>query len=214
MPERRACAAVRAPEMHEYKGKSYLFATLALRDGSCGTWIYRADAPEGPFREWSAGPVPPPGWSARDGTLWVEDGRPYMVFCHEETPARGGRVMAVALTPDLKAAEGRPFELFRAHGAEGPFLYRSHNGSLLMLWSARDEKGSCVYVTRSEGGRLAGPWGTYTRLFDLDGGQGMLFRTVYGQLALCLHQPDRPEGRRRARILFVEDLGDALRIAE
>ncbi len=214
VPERRACAAVRAPEMHEYKGKSYLFATLALRDGSCGTWIYRADAPEGPFREWSAGPVPPPGWSTRDGTLWVEDGRPYMVFCHEETPARGGRVMAVALTPDLKAAEGRPFELFRAHGAEGPFLYRSHNGSLLMLWSARGEKGACVYVARSEGGRLAGPWGAHARLFDLDGGQGMLFRTVYGQLALCLHQPDRPEGRRRARILFVEDLGDALRIAE
>ena len=69
-------------------------------------------------------------------------------------------------------------------------------------------------MTRSASGRLAGPWGPHTRIFDLDGGHAMLFRTIYGQLALCLHQPNQPWERRRARILFVEDLGDTLRVVE
>lgn len=214
VPDKRACVSVRAPELHEYKGTCYLFATLAMRDGACGMWIYRADSPEGPFREWSAGPVLPPDESMSGGTFWVEDGKPHLVFCRNGAQVRDGRVMAVALTPDLKAAAGRPFELFRAHAAEGPFLYRSYNGSLLMLWSSSGRTGSCVYVTRSESGRLVGPWGPHMRLFDLDGGHAMLFRTIYGQLALCLHQPCQPWERRRARILFVEDLGDTLRLAE
>ena len=223
-----------------------MFATISMRNGAFpelpllepgdwpkvarpkrGTWIYRADAPEGPFREWSAESIPPPEWSTLDGTFWVEEGRPYMVFCHEWTQVRDGRMMAVALTPDLKAAAGSPFELFRAsarpdapqdpratHVTDGPFLYRSYNGSLLMLWSSTCRTGSCVYVTRSASGRLAGPWGPHTRIFDLDGGHAMLFRTIYGQLALCLHQPNQPWERRRARILFVEDLGDTLRVVE
>lgn len=246
VPAKRACTSVWAPEMHEYKGKYYMFATISTRNGAFpelpllepgdwpkvarpkrGTWIYRADSPEGPFREWSAESIPPPEWSTLDGTFWVEEGRPYMVFCHEWTQVRDGRMMAVALTPDLKAAAGSPFELFRAsarpdapqdpratHVMDGPFLYRSYNGSLLMLWSSTCRTGACVYVTRSASGRLVGPWGPHTRIFDLDGGHAMLFRTIYGQLALCLHQPNQPWERRRARILFVEDLGDTLRVVE
>ncbi|MGN0846169.1 MAG: glycoside hydrolase family 43 protein [Kiritimatiellia bacterium] len=246
VPARRKCVAVWAPEMHAYRGAYYMFATVSTRPGAFpelpvlepgdwpkiarpkrGTWIYRAESPEGPFREWSAESIPPPEWSTLDGTFWVEDGTPYMVFCHEWTQVRDGRMMAVALTDDLRAAAGKPFELFRAssrpdaeagpekiHVTDGPYLYRSHNGSLLMIWSSSCKTGYCVYVTRSASGKLAGPWGAHERIFDLDGGHGMLFRTLHGQLMMCLHQPNHPEDRKRMRVFAVHDLGDTLRIAD
>ncbi len=246
VPVQRHCTSVWAPEMHKYKDKYYMFATISTKPGAFpelpilekgdwkkvarpkrGTWIYRADSPEGPFTEWSAGPIPPPDWSTLDGTLWVEDGTPYMVFCHEWTQVRDGRMSAVQLSDDLKRAVGKPFELFRAserpdapaeldatHVTDGPFLYRSHNGSLLMIWSSFCKTGYCVYVTKSESGKLAGPWGPHERIFDLDGGHGMLFRTFDGQLVMCLHQPNHPGDRKRTRFLLVNDLGGTLRIAE
>ena len=136
-------------------------------------------------------------------------------------------MVAVQLTPDLKSAAGEPFELFRAssrpdaktdanatHVTDGPFLYRSHNGSLLMLWSSTCKTGYCVYVTRSESGKLVGPWGPHERIFDLDGGHPMLFRTIHGQLMMAIHQPNKPWEKKRTRILPMLDLGNTLRIDE
>lgn len=196
-------ARVEAPEVHAYKGRFYLIATHAAR----GAQIYRAETPEGPFRAWSAGPLLGAADSrVRDATLWVEDGTPHLVF----RDAREGRLAAVALAPDLKAAAGAPFTLVRADAA-GPFLYRSRTGALLLLWTSAGARPG-VDVARAAHGRLAGPWGPPARLLDGDGGQAMLFRTIYGQLALCLHRPDAPPQRRRLRILHVEDGGDALRV--
>ena len=246
VPAKRKCTSVWAPEMHAYNGKYYMFATISTKKGAFpelpvlepgdwikkarpkrGTWIYRADSPEGPFTEWSTESIPPPEWSTLDGTFWVEDGKPYMVFCHEWTQVRDGRMVAVQLTPDLKSAAGEPFELFRAssrpdaktdanatHVTDGPFLYRSHNGSLLMLWSSTCKTGYCVYVTRSESGKLVGPWGPHERIFDLDGGHPMLFRTIHGQLMMAIHQPNKPWEKKRTRILPMLDLGNTLRIDE
>ena len=48
-----------------------------------GTQILRADKPDGPFLPLSTLQQTPLDEMALDGTLWVEDGVPYMVYCHE-----------------------------------------------------------------------------------------------------------------------------------
>ena len=88
-----------APEVHKYNGAYYLFVTLTLEKGAYaiatlvpgreemaeprGTWVYRAESPMGPFEPVKKGPLPQQDWMTLDGTLYVEDGQPYMVFCHE-----------------------------------------------------------------------------------------------------------------------------------
>ena len=88
-------AASWAAEVHKYRGKYYLFTTSHTRETMVSlpgrgdiphraTQIYVADSPRGPFRDFTGNkPHTPWDWAALDGTLWIEDGVPYMVFCHE-----------------------------------------------------------------------------------------------------------------------------------
>ena len=92
-----------APEVHRYKGRYYLFVTLTSRDPlptpegrppnvTRGTEILVADRPEGPFEPFGHGAQTPHDWMALDGTLYVEGGVPYMVFCHEWIQITDGSV--------------------------------------------------------------------------------------------------------------------------
>ena len=82
------------PRRTPLPGQVYLFVTLTSSDTlptpagrppnvKRGTEILVADRPEGPFTPFGHGPQTPPDWMSLDGTLYVEDGVPYMVFCHE-----------------------------------------------------------------------------------------------------------------------------------
>ena len=74
-----------APEVHQYKGKYYLFATLNTdltwkggKNNSApytfrGTQIFWSKSPLGPFKAFSTDPHTPIDQMALDGTLWVED---------------------------------------------------------------------------------------------------------------------------------------------
>ena len=101
-----------APEVHRYQGKYYLFVTLTSTDTlptpegrppnvKRGTEILVADRPEGPFTPFGHGPQTPHDWMSLDGTLYVEDGVPYMVFCHEWIQITDGSMDIVPLTADL-----------------------------------------------------------------------------------------------------------------
>ena len=70
-----------------------------------GTQILKAESPMGPFLVHSDGPVTPRDWSCLDSTLYVEDGVPYMVFCHEwsQPGVDDGEMCVIPLTDDLKA---------------------------------------------------------------------------------------------------------------
>ena len=74
-----------APEVHFHNGFWYMFATFLKHDGLRGTYILRSDSPVGPFQPHSNGAVTPEGWECIDGTFYVEDGQPYIIFCHEHT---------------------------------------------------------------------------------------------------------------------------------
>ena len=217
--------AVWAPEVHKYQDAYWLFTTLtfaAVKEGGDvpdylvqpqamrqdgfkggtlqprGVWVFRSDRPEGPFKPVKLGPVTPKEWMCLDGTLWVEDGVPWMVFCHEWCQTGNGRMMAAPMSADLTRFTAEPTELFRAAfkpGAkcvtDGPFLIRTPETGLRMIWSNFLEgSGYCVLQCRSASGKVAGPWSDHTPLYTQDGGHGMLFRKLDGQLVLSLHQPN------------------------
>jgi GH43 family beta-xylosidase len=167
----------------------------------------------------ATGPVTPADWECLDGTFFEEDGKPWMVFCHEWQQVGDGQICAMPLTADLKRAAGEPALLFRAGEApwafalqgrapgsyvtDGPFMYRAGNGSLFMLWSSYGKDGKyCIGIARSESGRLAGPWKqSENPLYSADGGHGMLFTSRDGKLYLTIH---RPNNTPYERPVFVE----------
>lgn len=222
-----------APEVHEYRGRYYMLATFRRRDNKLlGTAILASGSLRGPFLPHSDGPVTPAHWACLDGTLHVDgEGKPWMVFCHEWTQVMDGEICAMPLAMDLKQAAGEPQLLFRASEApwttrldaksspeadvfvtDGAFLHRAADGQLLMLWASFVNNRYALGVARSPNGGIAGPWiHSKEALFERDGGHGMLFRTLQGQLMLTIHTPNRTPLERP--VFFpVEETADGLRM--
>ncbi len=240
--------AVWAPEVHFYKGRYYLLATLhnsrtllkytdedklpvyngqKAKPHMRGTQIFVADGPEGPFAPLGNGPAPPSDFMTLDGTLFVEDGVPYMVYAHEWIQVLDGTMEAVPLKADLSERAGEPFQLFKASEApwvgvavkkpdklptfvtDGPCLYRTRNGKLLMLWSSYRNGLYVETLAYSTTAKLRGPWKQGEVLVGNDSGHGMLFESFDGKLMMVLHQPFR---RAHGKLFEMEDTGDTLRI--
>ena len=108
---------------------------------------------------------------------------------------------------------GRPLKQHHdGYVTDGPFLYRTKTGRLLMIWSSFGAGGYTTGVALSQSGAVRGPLTQVPEpLFAGDGGHGMLFTRFDGTLMLTLHQPDRsPE--ERARLFEVEDVGEGIRL--
>lgn len=235
-----------APEVHEYQGKYYLFVTLhnnsslidepvpvthPIYEGKPaaphlrGTQIFVSDSPEGPFQLLGTKAAPPADSMTLDGTFYVEDGIPYMIYAHEWIQVLDGTMEAIRLSSDLSASVGDPFYLFKASDApwlqdqqkvsnkprtyvtDGPFLYKTKTGRLLMLWSSYRDGLYVETVAYSLSGKLRGPWRQGNPLIGNDSGHGMLFRTFDGKLMLVLHQPFH---NAYGKLFEIEDTGDSL----
>ena len=232
------CTKVWAPEVHRYRDKWYLLTTLTRRvecqkvepmpKSGCelgriqprGMWVYVADSPLGPFNPVTNRCLTPPGWMCLDGTLFVEGGKPYMVFCHEWCQVGDGRMMLVELSEGLSSFAGEPKELFVAssvgldwHVTDGPCLYRSEvSKRLFMFWSNFGTDGYSVYIKESSSGSVKGPWVNCGKLFGKDGGHGMVFKDVEGRLHFVLHQPNKPAGAERMKAFPLVDDGGVPRL--
>lgn len=190
-----------------------MLATFTADGHRRGTQALRADRPEGPYLPWSDGPLTPSDWECLDGTLHLEDGVPYLVFCREWKDVEDGEIHAVRLSDDLREPVGEPVRLFSASAApwarpiprpefdrvyvtDGPFMHRSADGTLLMLWSSFGDQGYAMGVARSAAG-ITGPWSqTSEALWPTDGGHGMVFRDASGVLNLTLHTPNHTPDER------------------
>jgi hypothetical protein len=237
-----------APEVHLYRGRYYLLATLhnskkllpytdearlpvyngkKAKPHLRGTQIFVSDSPDGPFVPLGNSPSPPSDYMTLDGTLFVEDGTPYMVYAHEWIQVLDGTMEAVPLKPDLSVPAGEPFLLFKASEApwvrheeekpdklptyvtDGPCLYKTRKGKLLMLWSSYRDGLYVETLAYSTSGKLRGPWKQGDVLVGNDSGHGMLFKSFDGKLMMVLHQPFR---QARGKLFEMEDTGDTLRI--
>ena len=237
-----------APEVHEYKGKYYLFVTLHNNDKPIASPhpellpIYRgvratahlratqicvADSPDGPFQVLGPKMQTPEKYMTLDGTLYVENGTPWMVYAHEWIQMLDGTMEAVPLTPDLSEAAGAPVYLFKGSDApwlgdqqkavnkprtyvtDGPELFRTRTGKLLMIWSSYRDGLYVETLAHSESGGIRGPWRQDEPLVGEDSGHGMIFRAFDGRLMLILHQPFN---RAKGKLFEIEDTGDTIRI--
>lgn len=214
-----------APEVHYYKGAFYLLASFKAEGRCRGTQILRATSPLGPFEIHSDGPVTPTEWECLDGTLYVEDGMPYMVFCHEWLQVKDGEMCMIALTENLDRSVGEPIVLFRASEpswmqkeqetfiTDGPWLYKCQDESLLMLWSSYAYGRYVEAVSKSTTGKLCGPWiHEKELLFDQNGGHGMHFKTLVGDLMFTLHVPNEPHPMERPQFVELEEAHGKLSI--
>lgn len=192
-----------APEVHFYKDSFYMFVSFKSETKMRGTQILKAEKPEGPFLPHSDGPVTPAEWMCLDGTFVVDNGKPYMVFCHEWVQVKDGEVWAIELSEDLKKPIGEPIYLFKASEpcwvdksretfvTDGPFAYRTESGKLMLIWSSFYNHDYCQAMVYSDNGHIDGKWIHDDRLlFEKDGGHGMIFRTHENDLKLILHSPN------------------------
>lgn len=236
-----------APEVHEYRGKYYLFTTFHQWDRDQppvgndravkrrGSQVLVADSPMGPFKPLRNRPTTPDSDFTLDGTLWIEDGKPYMVYCHEWIQRGGGTFEAVPLSDDLAEATGKPFVLFAAKEAawarttnsyrgtatgnavsDGVWLHRTRGGKLLMLWSSWTE--SRAYgegLAVSESGTLKGPWKQVgdEPIQQDDRGHGMIFEGFDGRLVHCLHRYFNMPAT-RVQFWEITDTGDSLKVGK
>lgn len=201
-----------APEVHLYNGDFYMFATFKDSEKIGGTSILKADNPLGPFIIHGEDKITPKDWECIDGTFYLSsEGVPYMIFVHEWVQISDGSICLIELDTELKKAVSDPITLFCASEAkdwikpfyqekrpgkhyvtDGPCIYTTKNGRLVMLWSSFGDKGYTEALCYSESGDIHGPWIHDERLlFEKDGGHGMIFKTRGNELVLTLHSPNK-----------------------
>ncbi|MCM1365246.1 MAG: glycoside hydrolase family 43 protein [Faecalibacterium sp.] len=196
-----------APEVHRYKDKYYLLASFKSESRHRGTQIFVSNSPTGRFKAISEKPVTPSNWECLDGTLYIDkNNKPHMIFCHEWTQVKNGEMCSIELSDDLSHPISEPKLLFKAadpdwankmqstHVTDGPFMYRTKGGRLLMIWSSSINGNYCAAVSFSSNGEINGEWlHEKELLFSKDGGHGMIFKGFNGKLYFVCHQPNERE---------------------
>ena len=218
-----------APEVHEYKGRFYMFASFKSENRHRATQILVSNEPDGQFKLLVDEPITPKNWECLDGTLYVDKkGRPHIVFCHEWTQIGDGTICSMELSEDLKTAVGEPKLLWKASDysvtvdiivkaskiTDRPFLYRMKNGDLICIWSTFTENGYSEIVSRSDNGDIDGKWTVdEIPLSACQGGHGMIFKAFDGTEMFVMHCPNNSP-LERAVIYRVEENGKEIKLSE
>ena len=210
-----------AGEVHKYKEKYYLFVSLLGKNGLRGTQIAVSDRPDGVFEPIVDRAVTPSNQSCIDGTLFVQDGNPFILYSHDwpdnyvkEKEAYVGEIWCSELTEDLTSMKGDVVRLFasdevplskaapcntmwdgslkKRYGSDAPFVQKLSDGTLYLTWSPYLEDHYAVLGAISKTGSVFGPWEHLDRpLFEDDGGHAMFFDDATGSKIMCIHAPER-----------------------
>ncbi|AVR45585.1 glycoside hydrolase [Christiangramia fulva] len=232
-----------AAEIHKYKGKYYYFATFTNSEINIDTvnkniiprrasHILMSEKPDGPYVPMKDPTYLPANKPTLDGTFWVENDAPYMIYCHEWLQNLNGTIEKILLKPDLSGSIGKGEILFKASDSpwskerndqgeifpnkvtDGPFLFKTQTGKLGMLWTSWVFNKYTQGVAYSKSGTIDGPWEQQKEpITPPNFGHGMLFRTFDGELLMALHSHRVDKSGRYIRIpkLFkVDDSGDKL----
>ncbi len=209
-----------APEVHVYKNEFYMFVSLRSDNRLRGTQILKSESPMGPFLPFTDDAITPKEWQSLDGTFYTDkNGDPYIVFCHEHVQVIDGKICAMKLSEDLSKPAGEPFVLFKASEpywadksrdrfiTDGPFMYRTECGKLLMIWSTFTPSGYVQAVAHSDNDEIDGIWIHDEPLFERNGGHGMIFDDFNGNKHLVLHSPNEHPHERPVLFALKEENG-------
>lgn len=190
-----------APELHKIDGKYYIFASFFIEGHVRASQVLVCDTPFGKYSP-SKSPFTPKEWYCLDATFYEEKGHKYAIFCHEWLQVRDGEICCGEFNEDFTKLKNIKV-LFHGSDAkwacindigdghknyitDGPFIYKTKDGTLLMLWSSKSKKGYALGVAYSKNG-IMGDWlQNDDPLFDKDGGHGMIFE-FKGKKYLILH---------------------------
>lgn len=235
-----------AAEIHAYRGKYYYFATFTNRsvmiDTVNNTPIERrachvlvSDKPEGPYTPMQDPTYVPANKPTLDATLWIEKGKPYMIYCHEWLQNLNGTVEMVELKPDLSGSRSTETILFRAFDSpwsrekdaagkegphkvtDGPFVFKTKSGRLGMIWTSWVHDVYTQGVAYSSTGLLKGPWiQEKDPITPPNFGHGMLFKSFKGEDLMVLHSHKEVGGRymRYPRFFQVDLSGERMIITK
>jgi GH43 family beta-xylosidase len=235
-----------AAELHHYNGRYYYFATFTNREVKIDTvkgnaierracHVLVSNRPDGPYVPMKDSIYLPANKPTLDATLWVEAGKPYMVYCHEWLQNWNGTVEKIELKPDLSGTIGMGQVLFRASDSpwsrernergeivpnkvtDGPWVFRTRTGKLGMLWTSWVYDVYTQGVAYSSSGTLNGPWVQEKEPLTLPNyGHGMLFRTFEGKLLMAVHSHQNVGGRtiRIPHLFEVDDSGDKIIVGQ
>jgi len=218
-----------AAEIHKYKDKYYYFATFTNNavniDTVAGNIINRrachvmvSDKPDGIYTPMKDPTYLPADKPTLDATLWIEDGTPYMIYCHEWLQNRDGTVEKIQLKDDLSGTIGREKVMFRASESpwsretrddgkvkpnmvtDGPYLFNTSNGRLGIIWTSWIGDVYTQGVAYSMSGKLDGPWVQEPEpITPPNFGHGMLFKTFDGKTLMSIHS-HKKNGDRTIRV--------------
>lgn len=213
-----------AAELHAYEGKYYNFATFTNRnviiDEFEGMKVERrashilvSDYAEGPYVPMQDEIYLPADKATLDGTFWVDNnGKPYMIYCHEWIQNGDGTMEMIELKPDLSGSVGEGRLLFRASDSpwsreklkgkivpnrvtDGPYLFRTETGRLGMIWTSWIYDVYTQGVAYSKSGTLEGPWVQEKEpITPPNFGHGMIFQTFDGQWLMSAHSHKNIDG--------------------
>lgn len=238
-----------SPEVSFYQGKYYLLTTLHNAKNIMykpknspavfqrGVQIFVSDSPLGPFKRFTNKAHTPSNEMALDGTLWIEDGQPWLIYCQEWLQVGDGLFKAIRLTADLSDTLGEAITLFSATDARwtensinyntylnqhasianGPWPYKTKTGRLLLLWTSVNKDRSKAYTTSfaySSNGKITGQWQqSNIELLAGDRGHGNIFKGFNGKLMLAHHRYFN-QPFTRLQIYSIEDTGEQIEIIE
>jgi hypothetical protein len=235
-----------AAELHHYKDKYYYFATFTNRDVKIDTvgenvierrasHVLVSNKPDGPYVPMQDPIYLPAEKPTLDGTFWVENGKPYMVYCYEWLQNLDGTIEKIELKPDLSGSIGEGKLLFRASESpwsrekskdgkivpnkvtDGPWLFRTGSGRLGMMWTSWIYDVYTQGVAYSKSGTLDGPWIQEKEpITPPNFGHGMLFQTLEGKWLMSVHSHKSVNGKtmRYPRLFEVDFSGDKLIIGK
>lgn len=234
-----------AAELHQYKDKYYYFATFTNRDVKIDTvgenvierrasHVLVSDSAAGPYVPMRDPTYLPADKPTLDGTFWIEDGKPYMVYCYEWLQNLNGTIESIALKPDLSGSIGEAKLLFKASESpwsreksngkdvpnkvtDGPWLFKTGTGRLGMIWTSWIYDVYTQGVAYSKSGKLEGPWvQEKDPITPPNFGHGMLFTKFDGKNLMSVHSHKSVNGRtmRYPHLFEVDFSGDKLVIGK
>ncbi|MEI7502932.1 MAG: family 43 glycosylhydrolase [Paludibacter sp.] len=196
-----------APDMFLYNGKYYMIATFSSTTIIRGCGILVSNSPQGPYAPLVNNPITPSTLSCCDGTLYIDNGQPYLLFTGSPGQFGLGLIYTQKLSLDLKTTVGDPILLTRAsnspwartitvngvvgYAADAPFIYKNSKNELIMLWSSFSGGKYRIGIVRSTSGLMTGPWvHDAAPLNNDDGGHAMVFKSLDGINKISYHSPN------------------------
>lgn len=218
-----------APEMHKINGKYCIFATFFKNGKHRASQVLTCDTPFGEYKPLSK-PFTPEDWDCLDATYYEENGHKYAIFCHEWLQVHDGEICCGELDETLTSLKNiktlfkgsdakwtRSFkcgEYDKNYVTDGPFIYKTKENRLLMLWSSvTDNEDYALGIAYSDNG-IMGDWKQFDEpLFKKDGGHGMVFN-FKNRKYLILHTSNKERLSERPKLFELTEENKYLNLKE